>query len=144
MNKKFMVVYELRSISNLIKRCLYKSAVNAKCDQYSDIQGMIINYLSNNKDKDIFQKDVEEIFTIRRSTVTGILQLMEKNNLITRESVPYDARLKKIVLTELGEKINIHIIKIMDEFEDKITKGISGEELEKFVDIINKLKKNIE
>ncbi|MDV4152277.1 MarR family winged helix-turn-helix transcriptional regulator [Clostridium sp. AL.422] len=144
MNKKNMVIYELRSISNLIKRCIYKSAVNAKCDQFSEIQGMIINYLSNNKDKDIFQRDIEEIFTIRRSTVTGILQSMEKNNLIKRESVPDDARLKKIVLTEFGERINIHIIKAMDDFEDKITKGISDEDLDKFIDIINKLKKNIE
>ena len=144
MSKKIRVVYELRSISNLIKRCIYKSSVNAKCDQFSETQGMIINYLSNNKDKDIFQRDIEEIFTIRRSTVTGILQSMEKNNLIKRENVSYDARLKKIVLTEFGEKINIHIIKAMDDFEDKITKGIPDEELDKFVEIINKLKKNIE
>ena len=144
MSKKIRVVYELRSISNLIKRCLYKSAVNAKCDQYSDIQGMIINFLSKNKEKDIFQKDIEEIFTIRRSTVTGILQSMEKNDLIIRENVHYDARLKKIVLTDLGEKINIHIGKEMRKFEDTITKGVSDEELDMFVEIINKFKKNIE
>lgn len=144
MNRKVIVAYELRSISNLIKRYIYKSAVTAHCDQYSEIQGMIINYLSKNKEKDIFQKDIEEIFTIRRSTVTGVLQSMEKNNLITRENVSYDARLKKIVLTDFGERINIHIIKAMKEFEDTITKGVSDEELEMFVQILDKFRRNIE
>ncbi|MCF0147381.1 MAG: winged helix-turn-helix transcriptional regulator [Clostridium sp.] len=144
MNRKVMVAYELRTISNLIKRYIYRSAVTANCDQYSEIQGLIINYLSKNKEKDVFQKDIEEIFTIRRSTVTGILQSMEKNNLIIRENVSYDARLKKIVLTDLGEEINIHIIKEMRKFEDAITKGVSDEELEIFVQILDKFKRNIE
>ncbi len=144
MNRKVIVAYELRSISNIVKRYIYKSAVSANCDQYSEIQGMIINYLSNNKGSDIFQRDIEEIFTIRRSTVTGILQSMEKNNLIIRENVAYDARLKKIVLTAFGEKINVHIIRAMQKFEDTITKGVSDEELEIFVQILNKFKKNIE
>ena len=144
MNRKVMVAYELRSISNLIKRYIYRSAVNANCDQYSEVQGMIIGYLSKNKEKDVFQKDIEEIFTIRRSTVTGILQSMEKNNLIIRENVPYDARLKKIVLTDLGEKINIHIIREMRKFEETITKGVSDEELDMFVQVLNKFKNNIQ
>ncbi len=144
MNRKVMVAYEIRSISNLIKRYIYRSAVTANCDQYSEIQGMIIGYLSKNKEKDVFQKDIEEIFTIRRSTVTGILQSMEKNNLIIRENVSYDARLKKIVLTDLGEKINIHIIREMRKFEETITKGVSDEELEMFVQVLNKFKNNIQ
>lgn len=37
--------------------------------------------------REIYQKDIEEEFQIRKSTVTGILQLMEKNGFIYRESV---------------------------------------------------------
>ena len=36
--------------------------------------------------REIYQKDVEEEFQIRKSTATGILQLMEKNGFIYRES----------------------------------------------------------
>ena len=35
-----------------------------------------------------------------RSTVTGVVKLMERKGLIRRESVSSDARLKKLVLTE--------------------------------------------
>ena len=37
--------------------------------------------------KDLYQKDIEEEFQIRKSTVTGYVQLMEKNGYLTRESV---------------------------------------------------------
>ena len=45
----------------------------------------------------VFQRDVERAFGLSRSTATGILQLMEKNGLILRESVHNDARLKSLV-----------------------------------------------
>ena len=40
--------------------------------------------------------------SITRSTVTNILQLMERKGYIERRSVPQDARLKQLVLTEEG------------------------------------------
>ena len=44
--------------------------------------------------------DVEAAFNLSRSTTTNILQLMEKNGIIRREGVDYDARLKRLVPTE--------------------------------------------
>lgn len=143
MNNRIHVGQELRSITNLIKRYLYNSAVKAHCENFSEVQGLIIGYLTENENKDVFQKDIEEIFTVRRSTVTGILQSMEKNNLITRISVPYDARLKKIILTEFGLKIKEHIKIETLRFEEKITNGVSEEELDEFVRILKKLKNNL-
>ena len=37
-------------------------------------------HLSDNDKKDIFQRDLEEEFSVSMLTATGILQLMEKNN----------------------------------------------------------------
>lgn len=50
--------------------------------------------------QDIFQKDVEAEFQIRKSTATGILQLLEKKGFICRESVERDGRLKRVAPTE--------------------------------------------
>ena len=144
MKKRIFVGYELKVLSNLIKRYMYNNSSKEHCSQFSEIQGLLIGYLNENINKDIFQKDIEERFTIRRSTATGVLQSMEKNEYITRENVSYDARLKKIVLTEKGESVYNHIISKIDEFERKITKNVSEEELETFVEILNKFKKNLE
>ncbi|WP_300383785.1 MarR family winged helix-turn-helix transcriptional regulator [Clostridium sp.] len=144
MKKRIFVGHELKVLSNLIKRHMYNDSGRECCSKFSEIQGLLIGYLNENINKDIFQKDIEEEFTIRRSTATGILQSMEKNGYITRENVSYDARLKKIVLTENGQSIYKHIVSKINEFESKITKDVSEEELEMFVEILNKFKKNLE
>ena len=48
--------------------------------------------------KDLYQKDIEEEFQIRKSTVTGYVQLMEKNGYLTRESVKgsMDTRMESV------------------------------------------------
>lgn len=144
MKRKIFVGHEIKIISNLIKRYVYNNLCKEHCEPFSEIQGLLIGYLNQNSDKDIFQKDIEEKFTIRRSTVTGVLQSMEKNEYITRESVPYDARLKKIVLTQKGKDVYNHIISEMEKFERQLTKNVSEEELEMFANILNKFKKNLE
>ena len=57
------------------------------------------------KEKDIFQKDLEKEFDLKRSSVSLLLNNMEKSDLIQRVPVAEDARLKKIILTEKAIKI---------------------------------------
>ena len=70
-------------------------------EEATGVQGRLIGFLYNRtKTGDVFQRDIEESFNIRRSTVTGMLKTMEQNGLITRCGVSGDARLKKIMLTK--------------------------------------------
>lgn len=129
-------------LSNQIKRSLDRAAVDSGI---TGVQSHVLGILGEAQDaeKDIFQKDIEEKFQIRRSSVTGILQLMEKRKLISRESVPYDARLKKIVLTQESMKLREHLRNNTYEFEKILIKGVSDEDLETFLRIINILSKNM-
>lgn len=136
--------FQIRIVSNLIRREIDNSITDKFNTNITRIQGWIIDYINKNKDKDIFQKDIEEEFSIRRSTATIILKSMEKNNLITRNSVSYDARLRKIELTEKAIDINKNFRNIIDEFEEKIIQGLSKEELDTFFDILEKIKMNLE
>lgn len=138
------VGFQIRIVSNLIKRDIDNLITDKFNVNITRIQGWIIDYINRNKDKDIFQKDIEEEFSIRRSTATIILKSMEKNNLITRNSVNYDARLRKIELTEKAIDINKNFRNIIDEFEEKIIQGLSKEELDTFFDILEKIKMNLE
>ena len=62
--------------------------------------------------KPIFQRDIEEAFQIRRSTVTGIIKLIEQKGYITRTSIESDARLKQLVPTEKAETLRPRIDKL--------------------------------
>lgn len=143
MNKKKYAGKELRKLNNMMKRSFLKSDFRHDMENTMVTSNWIIGFLADNKDVDIFQRDIEKNFSIRRSTVSNILQLMEKKGLVTRESVEYDARLKKITLTEKALEIHQHMIDDMEEREEKLIQGISEGELEVFFSVLEKMEKNI-
>ena len=92
--------FEIRRLDHMLGRNMQAHVRAAGIDEVTLMHGWIIRYLYTNQDKDVFQKDIEQYFSIGRSTVTNIIQLMERKGYIARESVEHDARLKKVVLTE--------------------------------------------
>ncbi len=133
---------EIKMISNLIQRNVY-SAFDVP--EVTRTQGWIIGFIRM-RDKtglETFQKDIEKAYEIRRSTATGILQLLEKNGYLKRQSVSEDARLKKLVLTAKAIEVHDQIIARMEAFEKRLSEGISEEEKEVFFRIMDQMKKNL-
>ena len=84
----------------------------------SGVQGRIIGYVRcESKNRDVFQKDIEEHFELRGSSVTSTLQNLEKMGFIVRESIPTDQRLKRIVLTKKALDIHNQITKNIEQVE---------------------------
>ncbi len=144
MDDRLPVAILIKILSNHIKRNLDSAAAQRPLKNLTSTQIQIIGYIHHEAKSDVFQKDIETKYFIRRSTATGILQLMEKNRLVTREPVDYDARLKKIVLTEKALTISRQAKLQVSELEGRITKGISAEELAAFRSLIGKMQANLE
>lgn len=68
---------------------------------------------------------------------------MEQKELVKRQSVSYDGRLKKIVLTDKSRAISHLITEDMALVEAVITEGFSDEEKNAMCDYIERMKKNI-
>jgi DNA-binding MarR family transcriptional regulator len=136
--------FEIKTVTNLIKRRYYTAAKRHGADDSTGVHGFVIRYLYRNADKDIYQKDIEEALTIRRSTATNILNLMEKKQLISREPMLHDKRLKKIVLTEKGTSLHESMLLEAEQIENQLLYGLSEEETRLFIEILGKIKKNIE
>ncbi len=135
--------FELRTLHILLKRDFEKRKPR-ELDNTSGVHGWAMGYFYENRHRDIFQKDFEEHFNIRRSTATKMLQLMEKNGFITRQSVESDARLKKIVMTEKAMDMHKKVLSSLTEREIILEKGITPRELETFYRVCDKIKKNLE
>lgn len=82
-------------------------------------------------------------FNTRRSTATELLKQMEKNGLIRRVCVDYDARLKKIVVTDHAEEIRKQIQTQIDKTEKTMTEGFTPAEIEAFFDYVERFKQNL-
>jgi len=141
---KMHIGFEIRTLNNLLSRKMIASAAKNGVDELTIMHGWIIGYLCRNQDRDIFQRDIETEFSISRSTVTGILKLMEKKGYIVRESVPRDARLKKLVLTELGKEMDERARSSIDALEEEMLGYFSAKEIDGFFAFAAKLRSSLE
>ena len=143
MNTKKHIGLEIKVLSNLLKRKVY-SYLPPLDAELTDSERQVIGFLYKNQGKDIFQKDVEEKFVIRRSTASRMLKTLEEKNFIVREPVKGDARLKKVSLTPMAQDLQKIVIDRLDDFEEMLSRGISEEEMDIFFMIAEKVKKNLE
>lgn len=131
---------EIRVLSKYMGR--YLDDIHGIDCMLSGPQGLILIYLCEN-DEEIYQKDIEKYFNIRRSTETGLLNSLEKNGYITKEPVENDKRMKKIKATEHAystvEKIDNHVIQL----EKIMLDGIDEKEVKQFRNTISKMTLNL-
>ena len=109
--------------------------------------GWIIAYLyhvTTVEKKDIYQKDIEKQMHLPRSTATTILQKFEREDLIRRVFVEGDARLKKIELTPKGIAFYQDTITDFEETEARARRGVTEEEYNQYMTILNKMRSNFE
>lgn len=145
-NKRFndSIGHEIKVLNQVLQRKLIYSAKDKGVDKLTLMHGWIIAYLYDHSDEDVYQKDIENAFSIARSTVTSILKLMEKKNYITRESVESDARLKKLVLTETGIELHYKIENMITKNETLLDSLLTKEEKKQFLFLINKILSGLE
>ncbi len=137
---------EISVLSNVIKRQGPDRTIRDITNglTLTSIQCWVMGHIRANRGEDIFQRDIEIKFNIRRSTASGILRLMEKKGLIKRESVDYDARLKKLVLTPVAIKMSEKVEQEVAMMEERLRQGLTLEEQKAFFAILDKIKKNID
>ena len=134
---------ELGMLNNLLKRQMACQPQGEEISHVTGMQGMIIHYLSV-ADGDRFQKDVETQFRFRRSTATGILQLMEQHGLLRREAVPQDGRLKRLVLTDRARELDAALLRRIREEEDRMRAGISEADMAVWFRVCGQIRANLE
>lgn len=140
--KNIEVGKELALVHHMIKRWVENQC---QCDlgKVSMANGHILMYLKDHEDTDVYQKDFEEEFGITRSTASKIISLMETKGIVERCSVEGDARLKKIVLTELGDKMAQYIVDGRATMESRMIDGFSEDELNQLFTYLQRIKDNI-
>ena len=109
------------------------------------VQGPMIHYiLKRAQEGPVFQRDLERAFELNRSTVTGIVQLLERNELLVRESVADDARLKRIVPTEKMVQLDGRLRECQGEAEEALTRGFTPGQRQMFLELIEKMSANLD
>lgn len=143
MNNSISIGHELAYTNNLIARRIARGGNNKYAMNISPIQVRIVKYLVKQNNKAILQKDMEYIFNIRRSTVSGVIKTMEKNNIIIRENVKDDNKSKEIKLTDDVYKRANDLVKELKELDLELLKDVDKEDLEVFMRVLKNIQNNL-
>ena len=105
---------------------------------------VLSNMIGRKIDEEKRQRNMGDVSPVQtRSTVTGILQLMEKKGYIVRVSVPTDARLKQILLTNQGEDLYYEFRDHIQTMEKLLVQGMTEEEIDQLIFLLGKIRKNL-
>ncbi|MEZ3461783.1 MAG: MarR family winged helix-turn-helix transcriptional regulator [Lachnospiraceae bacterium] len=133
---------EVRILSNLIYNRLNQMTVET--ENLTVHQCWILQHLTENAGKEIYQKDIEQLFSIRRSTANQMLRTMESRGYIRRIVSEEDARRNVLTVTQEGITACGHLVENMYQFMKKLHGEIPKAELEQFQGTLRKLWHNIE
>jgi len=90
----------------------------------------------------ILSRDLRQKLHITSATMTGILDRLEKLDLIERRPHPDDRRAILICLTEQGRKYAIEINGIMVEANQVFLKNVDPKDAERFRDMLRQVQVN--
>ena len=131
-------------VHNMMRQSLRGTGtMNDLREKINNSEGIVIDYINFNMETSIYQKDIEKVLMVRRSTVTELLNKMERKGLIERQSVSIDKRLKKIVLTAKALEFHSEIQTQLMEAEKTVRSGLSEHEIIILHGILNKLKETL-
>ena len=131
--------FYLRKLNNHIQKRSHSCYNRKEIKECSLSNLWVIDYLTDNSDKDIYQKDIETEFSINRATASKMLTLMEEKNFITRIPCEEDGRLKKIKVLPEGEKLKSICLAIRKEMEKELSFSLTKEEVETLKNILKKM-----
>lgn len=141
--EKIRIGVELRALSNAIRRYFEFSSYGQEIQNATGNNKWILHYLAENHENEVYQKDIETHFNTARSTVSKVLNLMEQKGLIQRQTVPHDARLKRIVLTEQAWKLRELMREDAEGMEKTLTKGFTEDELKVLYSYLKRMRENM-
>ena len=127
----------------IVRKIMSETSHDEMYSKPSIAQMQIIKYILKHDGKTIYQRDLEEVFNLRRATISSILKTMEKNNVIIRVCDPNDARGKIVILSDDAKKFFKEKETLFKKLETILKKDISKEELEIFYKVILKMRDNI-
>lgn len=135
---------DIHRLDNRIRRYVQRSVTQYEMEAVSGTNGRIIRFLSEHTDRDVYQKDLESEFGITRSTASRVLRLMEQKGLVERQSVPHDARLKKLLLTERSRKLVQQMCQTGTTVDTRLLSGFSPQEVQTLYGFLDRMFQNLE
>ena len=88
-------------------------------------------------------KEISEYCLKDKTSVTKIIDTLEKKNLVVRVSDQLDHRVKRVVLNKKGKELFLQAIPIMELTRDQLREGITEQDIESLRSVLTKIYNNL-
>ena len=137
---KEIAVY-VNILNSRIKKCFFdklqENGINITPEQY-----LVLDILWEKQS--LSQQNIADIIQKDKNSVTKIIDSLEKKDLVQRVVDKNDRRINKIELTEEAVALEKITTEVAINFMNDVVKGIDNQELDNFVNVMRKLKNNLE
>ncbi len=135
-----------RQIGYLMKVINDRIKVNADADlkehNLTLTQSKVLAFL-NRQGGQSTQKEIEAFLNVTHPTVVGVVTRMEANGFLNSWLDPSDKRNKIVALTEEARSAGLEMENKIEEFERKMTRGLSDEQVARFIDTLEHIYRNL-
>ncbi len=135
---------DVHRTSHAIRRALDAVIAARVSPELTGTRGIVLGFIAKRAGAGTptYQRDIEEQFHIRRSSVTALLKAMESDGFITRTGVPADARLKSLALTDKGNACSRQLHACIAGFEQALCGGLDPPQLAALQTMLDLLRQN--
>ena len=110
----------------------------------TDTQAIVLDYiLQESRTHDVFAKDLEEFFGIKGSSVNSVVNYLETERFITRELLPEDNRLKRLVPTQRAREHEAWLMETIHNSIVDVFAGFTDEEMQDLKSLMEKMQLNL-
>jgi MarR family transcriptional regulator, repressor for mepA len=108
-------------------------------------QARLVGYIGANQENGnvICQKDIEMVMGLKGSSITSLLQGLERKGFILRSISVSDGRSKELSLTPKGQGLINEFNEIFHETEERIVQGMTEEQKKIFLQLLQLVDKNV-
>jgi len=89
------------------------------------------------------QNDLAFITNRSKTSLTRLINTMEKKNLVFRKLSKEDKRINHIYLSDLGKKTFLSSLPVLKKIMDELQNNISPDDLTKTIQVLNQIQNNI-
>ncbi|MFZ5595993.1 MAG: MarR family winged helix-turn-helix transcriptional regulator [Bacillota bacterium] len=90
------------------------------------------------------QSDLSKKMLVSRANITGLIDRLEKDGLVVRQSHPGDKRAFRIQLTARARELMQAFLPVHSQFIHKVTSALNEKDKETLVSLLEKLKKGLD
>ena len=143
-NKSLKIHMEMGMLLSMAYRSMTRSFVHKTQESGLDIsldQWMVLGPVWQLKNPS--HKDLSEFSMKDKTSITRIVGMLVKKNLVVRVNDQLDQRIKRVVLTHEGKQLFNHVVPIMEKTREEVRQGISDSEIDTFKRVLIQINKNM-